>query len=465
MKTKMNTEDHPEVFAAILELEVEEPEKATSREGHALLSQIGGERATQGPGNKIVSFNGKTHVVWQDAYQGRYFARVRTLDHENQTWLKGEVLMEGVDEHSRPTLAITPDGILHVIMGGHNTPLQYRQSVWPNDSSEWTPTVTFGAGTYPVLLAAKDGSLLLAVRSANHSGMELWERPSEGIWAFKSALVERDDRFTNYSAFHNGFAWGPDQKTLHHSTGLFLSHDPGPGEVVRDTAGIYQGIGYLYSPDGGQTWQRSDGHSVSLPATPKTLDLLIEAEGKHPKPGISHGGITVNGEDVPFLAFTRHNPTPGEVLLYTLDSNREWKALPGLQEAVRMTWPGYGLLTVRLSITDSDRICAVGTLIPLEHEEANWNPGIHGLPDYWLRRFQDLHRCVWLESADNGETFSAVSRTPDPEAGKGQHMPSIERREGSNTIPMERPRFLYMEGNSDYPPDGKTYQNAVYFVS
>lgn len=445
-------------------MDVEDPVKATERAGHALLSRIGGERASQGPGNKIVTFQGKTHVVWQDSYQERYFARVRTYDHETQTWLKGEVLMEGVDEHSRPTLAVAPDGILHCIMGGHNTPLQYRHSIWPNDSSEWTPTVSFGAGTYPVLLAGSDGALLMAARSANHSGMELWERPPGGLWALTSSLVERDDRFSNYSAFHNGFAWGPDQKTLHHSTGLFLSHDPGPGEEVRDVAGIYQGIGYLFSPDGGQTWQRRDGHPVTLPATPRTLDLLIEAEGKYPKAGITHGGIAVNSGDTPFVAFTRHNPNPGEVLLYTLDESRQWMPLPGLQEAVQNTWPGFGLLSVRISMTEDDLLCAVGTLIPLEHEKANWNPGIHGLPTYWLRAFQDLHRTVWLESSDGGQSFTSVDLVPKPEVGQGQHMPSIERTEGGNSISTGRPRFLYTEGDSDYPEDGETVQNAVYLV-
>ena len=30
------------------------------------ISVIGSERATVGDGNKIVTFNGRTHVVWQD---------------------------------------------------------------------------------------------------------------------------------------------------------------------------------------------------------------------------------------------------------------------------------------------------------------------------------------------------------------------------------------------------------------
>ena len=41
--------------------------------GCQLISPIGSERATSGGGNKIVTFQGKTHVVWQDVTEEGYF--------------------------------------------------------------------------------------------------------------------------------------------------------------------------------------------------------------------------------------------------------------------------------------------------------------------------------------------------------------------------------------------------------
>lgn len=76
--------------------------------GDAILSVISGERASQGPGNKICACAGKTHIVWQDSYSQRYFARVRTLDRATGKWTPGAVLSEGVDEHSRPALSGLP---------------------------------------------------------------------------------------------------------------------------------------------------------------------------------------------------------------------------------------------------------------------------------------------------------------------------------------------------------------------
>ena len=99
-------------------LDVEDPSAADRDRGDALLSRIAGERASQGVGNKIVSRAGKTHFTWQDSCDRRYFARVRTFDHETGKWSAGAVLAEGVDEHSRPALAVDGKGFLHVVMGG-----------------------------------------------------------------------------------------------------------------------------------------------------------------------------------------------------------------------------------------------------------------------------------------------------------------------------------------------------------
>ena len=83
---------------------ISSPQPAAAAEAkQVLLSSIGSERATQGNGNKIVTFRGKTHVVWQDADAKGYFARVRTLDHKTGKWSPTYTLGKGRDNHARPT--------------------------------------------------------------------------------------------------------------------------------------------------------------------------------------------------------------------------------------------------------------------------------------------------------------------------------------------------------------------------
>ena len=39
--------------------------------------------------------------------------------------------------------------------------------------------------------------------------------------------------------------------------------------------GLIQTVGYLFSPDAGRTWQRSDGTQVTLPVTAETFDVVV----------------------------------------------------------------------------------------------------------------------------------------------------------------------------------------------
>ncbi len=444
--------------------DVDDPFAAADRDrGNALLSVIAGERASQGPGNKIVTCTGKTHIAWQDSYDRRYFARVRTLDHETGRWTVGAILAEGVDEHSRPTLAVDSQGYLHVVMGGHNSPLQYQRSLRPHDSSAWTSIETFGRNTYPVLLCGPHDTLYLAARDGSHKGMELWEKPSAGPWQSRGLIVVRQPRFAGYTGMSNGVAWGPDRKTMHMSQAFFLSRKPNAGEHARDVSGLYQAVGYMRSSDFGRTWQKAHGTPVPLPATSDTLDLLDEAESNNPKPGIEHCGLAVDSKDRPYVGYVRHTPTPCRAFLKTPADAGRWRGLP-LSETVATHWPGWGILAFKPVITADDILCVLAELVPLEHPDANWNPGVYGLPSYWLREHTQLSRIVWLESSDYGETFTPHEVLVfDPE--QGQVMPSIERPNGSNHIPTgSRPSFMYTLGESRYANEGETIDNQLYWV-
>lgn len=434
-----------------------------SPRGDAQLSVIAGERASQGPGNKIVTYQGKTHLAWQDSHEQHYFARVRSLNHETGTWTPSVTLSEGVDEHSRPTLAIDTRGYLHVVMGGHNSPLQYRRSLRPHDPAEWTPIEAFGKNTYPVLLCGPGDTLYLAARHGHHAGMELWVKPPDRAWESRGLLVARQERFSGYTAMHNDLAWSHDRKTLHMSMGFFLGRQHREGEHPRDVAGTYQAVGYMRSHDFGATWEKADGTLVPLPATSDTVDLLAEAESSNPKPGLQHCGVAVDSANRPYLAFVRHTPTPCQAFLMTPHAAGGWRALP-LGEVVAEQWPGWGLLGFKPVMTDDDLLCILANLVPLEHPGANWNPGTLGRPAFWLRDYRELHRIVWLESSDYGETF-APREVLEYDPNEGQVMPSIERPNGPNRILAgTRPSFIYTLGEDRYAHEGETIDNELWWV-
>lgn len=434
----------------------------------ALLSSCGSERATSGNGSKIITYEGKTHVAWQNSTAEGYFARVRTFDHKTGRWSKTTTLGKGADNHCRPTLTIDSKGHLHAIIGGHHTGLQYRRSLRPNDASEWTEVVSFGKTTYPVLICGPDDTLYLTGRhDANWKGLDLYVKPPGQPWQRRGLLVQKGKKYKWYGAYHNALVWGPDHKTLHLSTGFFEGKQPpkeARGDERRRWSGHHQAVGYMQSRDFGKTWQRADGTPVPLPATAKTIDMIAEAESANPQPGIQHCGMAVDSKNRPYLVYVRHTPKPGQSFLVTPDEQGKWQRRP-LQAVIEKNWPGLGALGYQVSMTDDNVLCLVGTLVPIDHPKANWSPGQYGLPPFWTRSFPEIQRIVWLESGDGGKTFSVRPVVPH-EADKGTLVPSIERPTGFNHIAAgRRPTFLYFVGLSRYTKKNEVIDNKVYWVT
>lgn len=431
-----------------------------------LVSEIGSERATQGNGNKIVTVQGKTHIVWQDATDKGYFARVRTLDHASGKWSPTYTLGKGRDNHARPTITVDSKGFLHAIIGGHHTGLQYRRSLKPNDASVWTKAETFGKTTYPVLICGPGDTLYLAGRhDANWKGMDFYAKPPGEKWQYRGLLVAKQKRYQFYAAYHNALAWEPKHKTLHMSTGFYMGLR---GDGSRKLRGLHQAIGYMRSDDFGKTWTKADGSPIQLPATTDTIDLIEEGirdarATNKPKAGIQHCGIAVDSTNRPFIVYVRHTPQPGRIFLVTPDDQGGWKHLP-LQKVIEKHWPGLGSIHCSVSMTRDDVLCLALTLAPLKHPQANWNPGIWGRPAFWLRDHPNIKRIVWLQSSDGGRTFTTRNIIPhDPKIGT--LLPTLEKPTGFNGVAKGKyPPLLYFSGLSRYRKKGEIIQNDVYYL-
>lgn len=430
------------------------------------ISSIGSERATSGNGNKIVTANGKTHVVWQDANEDGYFARVRTLDHHTQTWSPIYTIGRGRDNHARPTITVDSKGYLHVIIGGHHSGLQYRRSLQTGDASAWTQVEEFGKTTYPLLICGPDDTLYLTGRhDSRWKGIDFYAKLPGEEWQHRGLLVAKQKRYEFYAAYHNGLAWGPNHKTLHMSTGFFMGLR---GDGSRELRGLHQAVGYMRSEDFGKTWTTAKGSPITLPATTDTMDLFDEGirdpkATDQPKPGITHCGIAVDSANRPYVVYVRHTPDPGRIFLVTPDSSGSWEHRP-LQETVEKYWPRLAAIGCSVSMTRDDVMCLMLTLAPLEHPKANWSPGIHGRPAFWLRDFPNVQRLAWLESRDGDRTFVArdiIAHDPD----RGTLLPTLERPTGFNGVAAgQLPPLLYFEGLSRYRKDGEIIQNDVFFV-
>ena len=429
-----------------------------------LVSERGCCAATTGPGNKIVTHEGKTHIAWLDSTEEGFFAVVRTLDRKTGELSPKYTIGEAKDDHGRPVLTIDSKGYLHAVYGLHHDAVPYVRSRRPNDASLWTEEVVFPAKlSYPKLLCGPDDTLYLTGRHG-WEGLRLYVKPPGKKWEDRGLIIRRRKDCVSYAAFHGGMAWGPDHKTLHLAC-LFFQ---GTSKVSQDWGSI-QSVNYMRSRDFGRTWERADGTPIAIPAAEETMDVLVAGESMDPKPGIRGGEVVVDSTGNPYVWYYRTTPEkPGQVFLATADADGKWRQLP-MQAAMDLYYPGWAVVggTSGFTITEDDRLCMAGTVAPILHHLAHWDgkpKATHSNePAYWQNFHPELKKVVWLESSDGGETFTAKTVIEKkPEIAHLQQ--SIERSTGFNRIPAgSYPGLIYHTGVS-MNRDGRVVDNDVFFV-
>jgi hypothetical protein len=424
----------------------------------AVVSSAGSERATSGSGGKIVTIDGMTHVVWQDATdRGAYLNRVRSLNRMTGEWSEPVTLNTGKDNHARPVIAVDRDGYLHVILSGHNSPVTYRRSVRPNDSSEWTKAEPAGTGTYPVLTCDGDGTLLVTMRSSQRwNGVDLYVKERGKDWQKRSKLVLRNPKMTGYAGFQTGFAWGPRHQVLHMVVDFYESYD------TYKARGAHQAVCYMRSLDGGLTWQKANGEPVAIPARPEQMDIL----GRHIGPGrndlpppvvLAQGSLVVDPQGLPHVLYITHQKQAGQVVIASPDSSGVWQrdTISEITEA----YPKLRPVGCRGSFTASED----GTryaLLELKPLGAGWEDG---KPKRSMVFAQEDKRLVWLVVGKAGRHCTVRPALP---ANTVFNQANVERAAGYNEIQAGHvPSFVYFDGTSRYRKKNEVLQNTVLFLS
>ncbi|MBT5874966.1 MAG: hypothetical protein HOH43_16225 [Candidatus Latescibacteria bacterium] len=418
-----------------------------------IISEQGSERATSDNG-KIITFQGRTHVTWQDVTREGYFNRVNTFDHATSEWKDPVTLNVGVDNHARSVLAVDPDGILHAILGGHATEVQWCHTLSPNETSSWTDPVPVGVGTYPALFGGPDGTLYLAMRGQgperHDRGLDLYHRPPGGSWSSPLRLVTLAEEYGQaYAGFNTQMDVSPGG-ALHATVDFYEGED----EAGR---GLHQASCYVHSPDGGITWKRANGTGVTLPARPEDLDILARTtRSRHellPPAEIYGVGMVVDSMEHPFAFYMDHGVGPGHCVMVTPGKDGQLIGTP-ISHYWEHAYPDMRATECRTTIREDDSICLLVTLTPFDDE---WHDG---KPTRFMsmRERRDI-RMVWLLSEDRGASFHVQ---PFLEPGRSYNVPSLERTRGANVVPADRlPAVVYFDGSRAYPGGGDYYDETV----
>lgn len=414
-----------------------------------LVSNEGSERATVGNGNKIVSYDGKTHVVWQDVSREGYLNQVKSYDHKSGVWSEPYTLGTGIDNHARPILTVDHEGYLHAIQSGHNSPVTWRRSVRPNDSSEWTTPEKVGEGTYPVVLCDKDNTLCLTMRGNNHIGVDFYAKPEGQSCRMVTRIVKNAKECRDaYAAFHMNMALGSDGMIY-----AVIDFYEGQDQVGR---GLHQAVCYAKSPDGGKTWLKADGTFFKTPARHEDMDTLIRSTRTRvehlPRPEHRNVGIVVDSKGIPYVFYYSHGEAPGQLYVATPDSNGKFNKR-SLSYLLEDKWPDMRLTDGKVTIQEDDRICVLATLSPLNDEWLNGRP-----TRAMSMKSRKDQRLVLIHSKD-GVHYQAES-VLDP--GQAYNSPNLEKPVGANRLSSSRiPKFYLFNGSSAYPGGGDYYQKPA----
>jgi len=425
--------------------------------GHVLLSEEGSERATVGAGNMIVTVNGKTHVVWQAADPTNYKSMIRTLDRATGKWSEPVTLNQAKDNHARPYLTVDGDGFLHVVTAGHGTPFTYVKSVQPNDSTTWTKPVTFGAGTYPYLLAGPDGSLLLAARSDKWTGVDLYMMKHGERWRkIRPLILKREPQYKEYAGYNSVLQWGPGQRRLHFACDVY------EGFGTYKLRGENQLVVHMYTDDLGATWHRADGTLIEGEPYPKNMDVLAGESRKRkdqmPEAAVRLGGMVVDATGRPFVLLTNdEEPERGKASLLTPaeGAGGGWKEL-GLHAALRKHAPESGALGPAggFTLTSAGVLQMIIPVAPLKLWGISEKKGIPpGSTSY-----------LWVETADAGKTFAIKPAFP-PGDGAERNAPTLEKPTGFNRVADGvGTGMAYFEGLRRYRKENEIIQTRVFYA-
>lgn len=201
------------------------------------------------------------------------------------------------DTHNVLVVAVDAAGYVHVAGNMHDDTLRYVRSARPNDITTWVaatmpPPVT--SVTYPRFVGLPDGTLQFWHREgmSGDGDLVLHTLGPGGPGDWSEGTVVLDGHVGDESPYPHHVAVGPRDGTIHL---LFEWRGDGDPASTED-------VGYLRSSDGGRTWQRADGDSVTLPATRESAGVVVDTQ---PGSGlVNDGGLTVDANGQPHALLT-----------------------------------------------------------------------------------------------------------------------------------------------------------------
>ena len=365
--------------------------------------------------NKIVRRDDGLYVTWIDSEYRNIIAKV---DPDTPAVEGAVPIAQGFDNHCGAAMALTADGVLHVVSGSHHAGFVYRASDEPMDPASWSlPECPAGGATYPSLVAHPDGALHLAYRHYPRDGVGHWGMG----WAVKDpgqpwsrcSLLARAPA-PGYIYPTNALAVGPDD-TLHCIVEWYKTY-PDSVEPPRTMA-----VGHLELPAGATGWLHTDGRPVSrMPVGLEDTSPVIFRADANLRP--SNVAVLPDGRP----CFTMWNRVTSGLLLAVRQADRSW-AILDITERLNALSPGTQCNGQAQTTALPDGTIVLAAQRAEDPEWAHPTTGVH---------------VAWV-NADSGDIERHMA-VPKAEPDEPDWLPCVEK--GIRGALPESPYLMYQTG-------------------
>ena len=282
---------------------------------------MGNSQANTVPFNpRLTTHDGQQYIAYW-THDGGLAVAERDLPRGEWTTTRLDVSIDQRDGHYAPALGVGPDGHIFLCYNTRDSPIRWRRSVSPGDVSAFAEETVGLTGRdetsacYPEFTRLRDGTLLFGYREG-YSGNGNWHlnRWADGEWdPLQHSLTDGEGE-------RNSYHWNLFQSSdgvLHYAF-CWRNND-------LDVEGIANSkLSYARSPDGGETWERSDGTEYTLPITKDAAEPIDPVSAGHNL--INQGWTAFDPRtDEPHVAYVREGDSGSAQLYHAFMDDGTWR--------------------------------------------------------------------------------------------------------------------------------------------
>ncbi len=271
-------------------------------------------------GQALISDARRQYIAFYDAHR-QLTVGVRELNSADWQFARLDERV-GWDAHNRIAMALDRRGHIHLTANHHCSDLNYFRTARPGDITSFERIDRFGPTretrvTYPHFLHfPQDGRLAVMYRfGASGQGERLLLRydETEQVWRQRTrgSVISGKPRF---SAYPMGITF--DSKGRLHLAWCW-----------RETPDVEtnERVCYALSPDGGTSWQRSDGRPLQSPIRPEQAEV-VDPVGHNG--GLLNGGtIAIDAQDRPYIGYLKYGPNGGTQMYVATRQSDGWRII------------------------------------------------------------------------------------------------------------------------------------------